>query len=67
MKPLLGILFILSGLILAIPQIYEALRYVDIDQWPIIQGILGLACITAGIFTILFGGKRAGKRIWTEM
>jgi hypothetical protein len=66
MKPLIGLLLILSGLILAIPQLYEVLSYLDMNRWPVIQGILGIGCITVGVFYLIWKGK-SGKKTLVEI
>ena len=58
MKPLAGLLLIISGIILAIPQIYEALSYIDYDRWPLVQGILGLLCIGMGLWLVIYRPPR---------
>jgi len=60
MKPLAGLLLIVSGLILAIPQIYEVLAYIDMEGWPIVQGILGVLCIGTGILFVI--SRRSSHR-----
>ena len=66
MKPLIGFLLIISGLILAIPQLYEVLAYIDIDRWPVIQGILGISCISVGVVYLIWRGK-SGKKTLVEI
>lgn len=55
MKPLIGLLLVISGMILAIPQIYDALSYVDLNRWPVVQGSLGIACVLAGLLFLVWG------------
>ncbi len=58
MKPLAGLLLIVSGLILAIPQIYDVLTYIEMEGWPVVQGVLGVLCIGTGLlFVISRGGS----------
>lgn len=66
MKSLLGLLLIFVGIILAIPQIYEVLAYIDYNRWPLIQGVLGITCIAAGLALILRRSSRP-KRVLTEV
>ena len=63
MKPLVGLLLIFSGLILAIPQVYEALAYIDVDRWPVIQGILGISCIVVGLVFLMAKGKPSKRLV----
>jgi hypothetical protein len=67
MRSLLGLLLILSGVLLAVPQVYDALAPLDINRWPVVQGILGLACISIGTYTLIRGGKKVEKKVWTEV
>jgi uncharacterized membrane protein HdeD (DUF308 family) len=66
MKPLLGLLLVVSGVILAIPQIYDALKYLDIDRWPLVQGTLGITCIAIGMI-FLIRGRSAHKKTLVEV
>ena len=63
MKPLVGLLLILSGVILAVPQIYEVLAYLETDGWPLVQGILGISCIVAGLVFLIRQGKPQRKTL----
>lgn len=66
MKPLIGLLLVISGAILAVPQIYDALAYIDVDRWPVVQGFLGITCITVGI-VFLIRGKSPQKKTLVEV
>ncbi len=69
MKSLVGLLLVVSGTILAIPPVYEALSYVEYERWPIVQVVLGVACIVVGLFYLVLKEKKIvppkGK-IWEE-
>ena len=60
MKPLIGMLLVISGTILTIPPLYEVLGYLDYDNWPVVPGSLGIACIVVGIWFLMRGGKKDG-------
>ena len=66
MKSLTGSLLVVSGVILAVPQIYDALSYVDYNRWPVVQGILGIACISVGI-TFLVWRRNVQKKMLVEV
>jgi hypothetical protein len=58
MKPLVGLLLVLSGMILGIPPVYEALTYVNYDGWPIVQVALGVSCIVVGLVFLVYRPRK---------
>lgn len=65
MRSLVGLLLVLSGVILAIPQIYEVLTYIDYNRWPVVQGLLGITCILVGLLMTVW--PKGTKRVLTEV
>ena len=67
MKSLVGLLLVISGTILAVPVIYEALSYIRYEGYPIVPIILGAACIVVGLFFLITKGRGKPKAgIWQE-
>ncbi len=58
MKPLVGLLLVVTGTILAVPPIYTALSYIVYDRYPIVPIILGICCIAIGLVFLIY---RPGK------
>ena len=58
MAPLVGLLLVVSGTILAVPPIYEVLSYIVYDRYPLVHIVLGVACIIAGLVFLVY---RPGK------
>jgi len=65
MKPLVGLLLVISGTILAIPPLYQVLSYLEYEDWPIVQVILGITCIAVGLIFLMY--KKQPKRVLTEV
>lgn len=58
MKPLVGLLLVISGMILGIPPVYEALSYVNYDGWPIVHVVLGVICISVGLIFLMYRPRK---------
>jgi|GEM_PF-1757394 hypothetical protein len=63
----IGLLLIVSGLLLAIPQIYDILLFFEYEKWPVINGSLGLICIIVGITLLIIRNPEKEKKIFTEI
>jgi hypothetical protein len=63
MKPLVGLLLVVSGTILAIPPVYEVLSYLEYENWPIVQVVLGVTCILIGLIFLMSQRKKADKKV----
>lgn len=58
MKSLVGLLLVISGMILGIPPVYEALSYVDYNGWPIVHVVLGVCCIIVGLVFLVYRPRK---------
>ena len=58
MKPLVGLLLVVSGTILAIPPLYEVLSYLEYERWPLVHMLLGVACIVTGLVFLMWRPKK---------
>ena len=65
MKPLVGLLLVISGTILAIPPLYQVLSYLEYERWPIVQVVLGVTCIVVGLIFLMY--KKRPKQVLTEV
>ena len=62
MKPLVGLLLVVSGTVLAIPPLYSVLAYLEYEGWPIVQVILGVSCIAIGLIFLMLKEKGSDKK-----
>ena len=67
MNLLTGLLLIASGLLLAIPQIYDILLSFEYEKWPVINGSLGLICIIVGITLLIVRKPNNENRVFTDV
>jgi len=67
MKSLVGLLLVVSGAILAIHPVYEALAYLDYNGWPVVQGVLGTTCIVVGLVFLVLKQKRGDEKKFVEV
>jgi len=58
MAPLVGLLLVVSGTVLAVPPIYEVLSYIVYNNYPLVHIVLGVACIVIGLVFLVY---RPGK------
>lgn len=61
MLSLLGLLLIVSGTVLAVPPVYEALSFIDYNNNPIVPMGLGVACIVAGLVFLIYRPRKRKK------
>lgn len=58
MKPLVGLLLVVSGTVLAVPPIYDALSYIEYERYPIVPMGLGVACIVVGLVFLMIKPRK---------
>jgi hypothetical protein len=67
MKSLVGLLLVVSGAILAIHPVYDALTYLNYEGWPLVQGVLGTACIAVGLIFLMLREKKQEEKTFVEV
>ena len=60
MKPLVGLLLVLSGLVLVAPPVYEVLSYIEYNNIPVVPVTLGAACVGIGLYSVWSGSTVFG-------
>jgi len=58
MAPLVGLLLVVSGTVLAVPPIYEVLSYIEYNRYPLVPMVLGIACILIGLTFLVYRPRR---------
>jgi len=65
MAPLVGLLLVVSGTILAVPPIYEVLSYIEYQRYPVVPVVLGIACIVIGLMFLVYRPRKIRKGVIT--
>ncbi|HLC76426.1 MAG TPA: hypothetical protein VJB82_04910 [Candidatus Peribacterales bacterium] len=63
MTPLVGLLLVVSGTILAVPPIYQVLSYIEYNRYPLVPMVLGIACIVIGLIFLIHRPKKLRKGV----
>lgn len=63
MAPLVGLLLVVSGTVLAVPPIYEVLSYIEYQRYPAIPMALGVACIIIGLVFLIYRPRKVKKGV----
>ncbi|HLD08050.1 MAG TPA: hypothetical protein VJB60_03220 [Candidatus Peribacterales bacterium] len=63
MAPLVGLLLVVSGTVLAVPPIYQVLSYIMYNQYPVVPMALGICCIVIGLVFLIYRPRKEKRGI----